>query len=84
MSEAARVFKLPEELSQALDALRLSVSPTGMPGSRESWYAFAFDGGQDDELHAFGSSSTEAVTKLIEKMNSGLLRPTPTSDTLLR
>lgn len=84
MSEATRVFNLPEELSQALDTLKLSVSPTGLPDSRASWYAFAFDGGQDDELNAFGSSSTEAVTKLIEKLNSGLPRPAETSDTPLR
>lgn len=74
MSNPQREFKLPEELAEALEHHRLSVSPTGFDAPA-SWYAFAFDvGGPVDEVNAFGSNPTEAVCKVI-----ALLDPQPVS-----
>ncbi|MFJ7794421.1 hypothetical protein [Pseudomonas sp. NPDC096950] len=82
MSNPQREFKLPEELADALDHYRLSVSPTGQ-AAPANWFSFAFDGLQEDELNAFGSSPAEAVANVIAKLNSPHVSPATSSDTPL-
>jgi len=83
MSKLQREFKLPEELAEALEHHRLSVSPTGFDAPA-SWYAFAFDvGGPEEEVNAFGSTPTEAVANVIAKLNSPRVSPATSSDTPL-
>lgn len=82
MSKPQREFKLPEELAEALDHYRLSVSPTGQ-AAPANWFSFAFDGLQEDELNAFGSSPAEAVANVIAKLNSPRVSPATSSDTPL-
>lgn len=82
MSNPQREFKLPEELAEALDHYRLSVSPTGH-AAPDNWYSFAFDGLQDEQLNAFGSSPAEAAANVIAKLNSPRVSPATSSDTPL-
>lgn len=82
MSNPQREFKLPEELAEALEHYRLSVSPTGQ-AAPANWYSFAFDGLQDEQLNAFGSSPADAVANVIAKLNSPRVSPATSSDTPL-